>query len=276
MSEINSPACPLHGEFPRALHPENFEGIVTVIDEILTTISGVVGTTTFTRCPYGYPSNFEGVVRALEDLNSTISGIQGGGGGANVAAGSGIYITSSGGFDVINADYGTIVSGSLVEGSNIDFTYALDGSITINSLAIVSGTQAAVYVQDAVPPESNGALWFDTNQGRTFVYVQSSGWYQTNSDAVVLKGDIPPSGNGLNAPPRDGSVWFNTLMGNLFVYDAVSSGWYETGSTRNVAFGPSAPAPSTPGAIWFNSDSNLLRIWNGFDWADITISGGSI
>jgi hypothetical protein len=64
---------------------------------LLLTVSGVVGTTTYTRCPYGYPSNFEGVVRALEDLNASMSGIQGGGGGgSNVVAGSGIYLTSSG------------------------------------------------------------------------------------------------------------------------------------------------------------------------------------
>ena len=80
MPERNSPACPLHGDLPRARHPHNFYGIVSVIDTLIETISGV-GTTSFTRCPYGYAPNFEGVVRALEDLNSTASGITAGGGG---------------------------------------------------------------------------------------------------------------------------------------------------------------------------------------------------
>jgi hypothetical protein len=71
MPEINSPPCPTHGVLPRALHAESFEGIVTVIEEIITTVSGL-GTVSYSRCPYGYPWNFEGAVRALEDLNTTI------------------------------------------------------------------------------------------------------------------------------------------------------------------------------------------------------------
>jgi hypothetical protein len=276
MTEVNVPACPLHGALPRALHTENFEGIVTVIDEILLTVSGVVGTSTYTRCPYGYPYNFEGVVRALEDLNASMSGIQGGGGGSNVVAGSGIYITNSGIYDVVNADYGVIVSGALVAGAYIDFDYLSDGRLEINSLATISGVQSAVYVQDSAPPESLGALWFDTAEGRLFVYDTAGQWSQTNAEALALKSETPPSGTGLNALPRDGSLWFNTLMGNLFVYDATTSGWYETGTTRSFAYGPAAPAPSVPGAGWFNSESEQIKVWNGSEWADITISGGTI
>lgn len=276
MTETNVPACPLHGTLPRALHSENFEGIVTVIDEILLTVSGVVGTSTYTRCPYGYPYNFEGVVRALEDLNASMSGIQGGGGGSNVVAGSGVYITSSGIYSVINANYGVITSGALVPGSYINFNYLSGGRIQINSLATISGVQSAVYVQDTAPPGSTGALWFDTREGRLFVYDTANQWSQTNAEALVIKSEIPPSGTGLNAPPRDGLLWFNSLMGNLFVYDATTSGWYETGPTRSFAYGPSAPAPAVPGAGWFNSGSEQIKVWNGSQWADITISGGSI
>lgn len=276
-AEVNSPACPLHGSLPRALHPENFEGIVTVIDELLLTVSGVVGTTTYTRCPYGYPYNFEGVVRALEDLNASMSGIQGGGGGgSNVVAGSGIYLTPSGGYDIIQVNYGVVASGALVAGSNIDFDYLANGQLEINSTATISGVQSAVYVQDTAPPETLGALWFDTAQGRLFVYDSAGQWSQTNAEALALKGEIPPSGAGLNALPRDGSLWFNTLMGNLFVYDATTSGWYEAGSARTFAYSASAPAPSVPGAGWFNSDSEQIKVWNGSQWADITISGGTI
>lgn len=85
------------------IYSQSFEGIITVITDVIGTVSGV-GTTSFTLSPEGYPSNFGGVVSALSDLNSTISGISGGGGGsALIAAGSGIYITTSGAFDVINA-----------------------------------------------------------------------------------------------------------------------------------------------------------------------------
>ena len=69
MTEINVPSCPTHGSLPRALHSESFEGIVQVVTELIETVSGV-GTTSYSRCPYGYSYNFERVVLALEHLNT--------------------------------------------------------------------------------------------------------------------------------------------------------------------------------------------------------------
>jgi hypothetical protein len=287
---------------------------VEVIDNIILTISGVVGTTSYSRCPVGYPWNFEGIVRALEDLNTTVSGIQG---GANIAAGSGIYTTTSGDVTVINS---AIIGGSgvyitysgsyaqvntsVTAASGIIYTagsglYLSDGGTRLNLGAYGEGSTSVIYngPQVAISGSTGGAsavtvsgapeagykagqLWFDTNQGRLFVYASGNGvaspaWYQTNTDAIVLKGDLPPSGLNLNAPPRDGSLWFNTLMGNLFVYDAVTSGWYETGPSRSFAYGPSAPAiTSTPGAGWLDTSVNRLKVWDGSSWADIDIDGG--
>jgi hypothetical protein len=110
-----------------------------------------------------------------------------------------------------------------------------------------------------------------------FVYASGNGvstpsWYQTNAEALALKGEVAPSGTGLNAPPRDGSLWFNTLLGNLFVYDATSSGWYEAGPSRSFAYGSTAPAPSVQGAGWLDSDTNRLKVWNGSAWVDIDVT----
>ena len=301
MAEINVPPCPTHGSFPRALHSESFEGIVTVIEELISTVSGV-GTTSFSRCPYGYPFNFEGVVRALEDLNTSISGISAGGGatGSGIAAGSGIYITQSGDIQIINA---TVVSASgitytagsgiyLSDGGTKFNLYAEgEGTVTVSysgSMAVISGTESAAgggaSVTVSGEPGSNystGDLWFDTNEGRLFVYasggsVSDPAWYQTNAEAIASKGEAPPSGTGLNAPPRDGSIWFNSLMGSLFVYDATTSGWYETGPSRSFAYGPAAPAPSTQGAGWFDSSTNRLKVWDGSTWTDLDIDGGVV
>ena len=292
MTEVNVPACPTHGARPRALHSESFEGIVTVIEELIGTVSGV-GTISYSRCPYGYPFNFEGVVRALEDLNTSISGISGGGGGADIAAGSGIYFTTSGTATVINATITsasglTISAGSGIylsdAGTRINLDAIGDGSVTVlysGTTAVISGTDtqgggggggASVTVSGA--PEagySTGSLWFDTNEGRLFVYasggaVSEPAWYQTNAEAIALKGEVPPSGTGLNAPPRDGSIWFNNLMGSLFVYDAATSGWYETGPSRSFAYGIAAPAPSTEGAGWYSTADNALKVWDGTSW----------
>jgi hypothetical protein len=124
------------------IYSQSFEGIVTVITNIIETVSGV-GTTSFTLSPDGYPSNFGGVVSALADLNSTISGI--GGGGAQVAAGSGVYITTSGDYSLINAVVtdasGTVFSAGsglyLVNSTefNIDYNQVFQGSVSGHVLA---------------------------------------------------------------------------------------------------------------------------------------------
>jgi hypothetical protein len=296
--------CPTHGSTYRALHEHNFRGIVEVIDNIILTISGVVGTTSYSRCPVGYPWNFEGVVRALEDLNTTVSGIQGGGGGSasGIVGGSGIYITESGVFQVINAtvtsasgiiytagsglylsdggtrfntDYNAVfqnsVSGHLLPQGSVSITYSGNYALLSGTPGSTGGTSITV---SGAPDGgySTGSLWFDTNQGRLFVYASGNGvsspaWYQTNAEALVLKGETPPSGSNLNAPPRDGLLWFNTLMGNLFVYDATTSGWYETGPSRSFAYGPTEPAnTSTPGAGWYDTANQHIRVWTGTTW----------
>jgi hypothetical protein len=315
MAEINVPACPTHGSEPRALHTHNFAGIVQVIDQLIETVSGV-GTTSYSRCPYGYPWNFEGVVRALEDLNTSMSGISagGGGGGLTIQAGSGIYFSASGTATVINATV-TSASGAvytagsglyLVNGSEFNINYdnvfqnsvsghifgAGDNTVSYSGNTVTisgSGTTGGgggggggVSVTVSGAPGSAysaGALWFDTNEGRLFVYASGNGvsdpaWYQTNAEALAYKSELPPSGTGQDAPPRDGSLWFNTLMGSLFVYDATSSGWYESGPSRGLSYGVAAPAPSAEGAVWVESSTNLVKVWNGSAWADISIDGG--
>lgn len=300
MAEFNVPPCPTHGALPKPLHTENFRGAVDAIIQIIDTVSGV-GTVSYSKCAYGYDANFNGLVRALEDLNTTISGIAG---GADIQAGSGIYFTASGDVTVINASVTsasgivyTAGSGIYLTGSqfNVNFNQVFQGSVSGHILGAgdnvvyysgntvtVSGSgesnnppsDLAVTVSGAPSePYYNGSLWFDTNQGRLFVYASGEGiaspaWYQTNSEAIVLKGDTPPSGTGVEAPPRDGSVWFNTLVGNLFIYDAVTSGWYETGPSRSVAYGAVPPPPSDAGAGWYSSTESALKIWNGSAWVN--------
>lgn len=310
--------CPTHGSNFRALHEHNFRGIVEVIEQLLDTVSGV-GTSSYSKCALGYPWNFEGVVRALEDLNTTISGIQG---GADIQAGSGIYLTTSGDVTVVNTSANTVQAGSgifftssgtavvinatitsasgaiftagsglyLVNGVEFNVNYDNVFQNSVSGHIIGQGTNTVTYSGNTVTisgaggggasvtvsgaPSANygaGDLWFDTNEGRLFVYASGNGiaqpaWYQTAAEAIVTKSEVPPSGTGLNAPQRDGSLWFNTLVGNLFVYDATTSGWYETGPSRSVAYGAAAPAPSVEGAGWYDTANQHLRIWNGTSW----------
>lgn len=293
MSERNSPACPLHGDLPRAQNPHNFFGIVSVIDTLIDTISGV-GTSSYTRCPYGYPANFEGVVRALEDLNSTASGIVTTTPGtiiSGVLAGSGVYVTTSGDFSIINSAVTQVFPGSgisttssgtgLYAGGEIFdvITVGRDGvSTTYDGKVIVidgSGVDVSARVTVSGSPGENykaGALWFDSNEGRLFVYASGNGveepdWYQTNAEALAITSEVPPSGNGgLNSPPVDGTLWFNRLMGNLFVYDAVSSGWYETAPAYTPAYGSSEPIGVVEGASFIDESVDFFKYWNGSQW----------
>ena len=299
MPDVNNPPCHLHGAPPRAHHPHNFNGIVTVIGNIIDTISGV-GTTSFTKCSYGYPPNFEGIVRALEDLNFTCSGIQGGGGGgggsaSGVVGGSGIYVTLSGASFIINSAALPVYPGSGVtpESSGTGVTAGTvfhvitsgqggvdtgyDGTINVISGgpnggggAVSSGNQVIV----SGHPGDNyttGDLWFDTNQGRLFVYasggdVSNPDWYQTNAEALALMSDAPPSGTGLNAPPRDGSIWFNTLMGSLFIYEAQTSGWYESGPTLTPGYGNAERVAIVEGSNFIDTSDQYFKYWDGTQW----------
>jgi hypothetical protein len=170
-------------------------------------------------------------------------------------------------------------------GTRINLNAVGDGSVTVlysGTVAVISGTDtqgggggASVTVSGSPGTGySTGDLWYDTNEGRLFVYasggsVSDPSWYQTNAEAVALKSEAPPSGTGENAPPRDGSLWFNTLMGSLFVYDTATSGWYEAGPERSFAYGAAAPAPSTEGAGWYSTVDSNLKVWNGSAWVTV-------
>jgi hypothetical protein len=264
------PACP-HYPSRHAFHTANFEGIVSALVECLYTVSGV-GTTSFTIDPSGYASNFEGIVQCIEDLNFTLSGLF-----ANsivivsgVVGGSGIYVTPSGGTSVINVNYPNVfqnsVSGHVIGQGIVGVSYS-------GNSVVISGKAGADVTVSGSPNSfcAVGDLWFDTNQGRLFVYasggsVSNPDWYQTNAEALANISQYPPSGTGLNAPVRDGVLWFNTLLGTLFIYDATSSGWYETQRNATAAYGAAAPAPDSLGSLWYDTVNPDLRIWNGTTW----------
>jgi len=301
-AEVNNPPCPVHGAPPRALHPHNFYGIVSVIEELIDTVSGV-GTQSFSRCPYGYPSNFEGVVRALEDLNLTVSGIQGGGGGggsaSGIVAGSGIYVTISGDSFIINSAALPVYPGSGItpepSGTGINtgvvFHVITSGQGSIETgydgtLNVISGGPNgggggdAEVIVGSTPGSgySTGSLWFDTSEGRLFVYasgadVEQSDWYQTNAEALALMSETPPSGAGLDAPPRDGSLWWNRLLGTLFIYDSLTSGWYESAPMLTPGYQGSQPLGVVPGANYLNSTESNFNYWDGSEW--VTVSGAT-
>ena len=218
--EVNSPPCPVHGAPPRALHPHNFFGIATVIEEIIDTISGV-GTTSFSLS-YGYPFNFEGV-KALEDLNLTASGIQGGGGSpvitSGVGAGSGLYASIA-----VILSY-LIQTLGLRDLFPLTTTEILQSSVVLPQLEEPSLLPAHRETEHTI----TGTLGSIQTKVACCVCVWSCrcfGCLVSNQRRRYCSyDDIPPSGDNLNAPPRHGNIWFNQLVGSLFVYDETTSGW---------------------------------------------------
>ena len=294
------------GHYPsrHSLHTPNFRGAIEALTECIYTISGV-GTNSFTIDPSGYSWNFEGLVQVIEDLNWTLSGITAGAG--SVVAGSGIYTTTSGAYTLVNS---ALVGGSgvyitysgsyaqintsVTQASGIIYTagsglYLSDGNTRLNLGAYGQGSTSVIYngnqvaISGSIAPTTvtvsgtpepgyiDGSLWFDTNQGRMFVYASGNGvtqpdWYETNGESFAIKSYAPPSGAGLNAPPRDGTLWFNNLVGSLFIYDATTSGWYQTGSAQTVYYGEATPPPQQQHPLWYDTNVTQLKIWNGVSW----------
>jgi len=61
-------------------------------------------------------------------------------------------------------------------------------------------------------PVEEGQLWFDSRQGRLYIWV-GDGWFQTNgADGLTAVQDVPPSG------PPVGSYWYNTNNGILYMW----------------------------------------------------------
>ena len=188
-----------------------------------------------------------------------------------LVAGSGSAVRTSG-------DYQQIDVGSL-PGTNVTIGYS--GSfIKYNSTA----EAGAAVVTISGDPGSNfvgGSLWFDTNEGRLFVYASGNNvtkpdWYIANAEALAIKSEVPPSGTGgLNAPPRDGTIWFNNLMGSLFVYDAATSGWYESAPSRTPSYGDVPPVNAVTGAQWTDSRNNVIHVWDGSQWDNVIASGNA-
>jgi len=193
--------------------------------------------------PISHQHNFRGIVEAAENIIFTVSGL----GTTSYSRCPNGYEYNFKGIVQVLEDLNTTISG-IVGG----------GSGTGGNTNIIVGPSGGT-----TPDEGN--LWFDTNQGRLFVYAEND-WFQTNADAIALFGDTPPSPSGLSAPPRDGSLWFNTNTGSLFVYEEESAAWYESSSTKLLQLGPDEPVGLIVGETWGDTTTNTLRVWNGSTW----------
>jgi len=80
-----------------------------------------------------------------------------------------------------------------------------------------------------VPAPSEGALWYDTRQGRLFVYAHGD-WYQTNGGDgyATLKDSTSPNPSTSLA----GQFWLDPLSNNLYIFNGNT--WESVKSTVTI------------------------------------------
>jgi hypothetical protein len=112
-----------------------------------------------------------------------------------------------------------------------------------------------------------GQLWFQSTNGKTFVYYDSS-WIEVGG---VGTGARMVSSSSAPASPLEGSMWFDTDTAQTFVY--YDSQWIEIGASGVTAsVQDSAPAAPVSGQIWFNSLTGGTYVYYGTNWIEVGAS----
>ena len=143
------------------------------------------------------------------------------------------------------------------------------GSITVAETAPTS------------PAPGNGDLWFNSTDGRTFVYYED-----TDSNQWVEIGQVLGGGGGASvtvdatapASPSNGDMWWDTDNGNLYLYydDGTSQQWVAANGPQ-VFVGTSAPA-GYQGQMWFDSTTGKMYVYydDGTSAQWVSAIGGSL
>ena len=123
-------------------------------------------------------------------------------------------------------------------------------------------------ISDTAPASpSAGQLWFQSTNGKTFVYYDSQ-WIEVGG---VGTGARMVSSSSAPASPLEGSMWFDTDTAQTFVY--YDSQWIEIGASGVTAsVQDSAPASPVSGQIWFNSLTGGTYVYYGTNWIEVGAS----
>ena len=149
----------------------------------------------------------------------------------------------------------------------------LEGSSAVN-LTIASGT--------SFPTDANaGELFYrsDADQTVSGLYTYSgSAWTRVSTQEQL----VTPSGTAFPSNPIDGQLFYlntNDNQQGLYYYNVDNGSWTRSSSDAVVKLGSSEPADPQLGEIFYNSSSNILKVWNGTSWipaGDGTGAGGVI
>ena len=152
-----------------------------------------------------------------------------------------------------------------------------------------SGDECIVTISDTPPqPAENGQLWWNSRDGRLFVY------YDDGNTAQWV--DASPAGGGGSggatisptppADPNQGDLWWNSDDGRLYIYyiDPESAQWVDTnpngggGGNTRVTISDTPPTGAAVGDLWWNDQDGRLYIYyddgNTQQWVDTNPNGG--
>ncbi len=146
--------------------------------------------------------------------------------------------------------------------TNDKWEFTNDGSV-YNNLGAGGAT-----ISDTAPASPTaGQIWFQSTNGKTFVYYDSF-WIEVGG---IGTGARMVSSSSAPASPLEGSMWFDTDTAQTFVY--YDSSWIEIGASGVTAsVQDSAPASPVSGQIWFNSLTGGTYIYYGTNWIEVGAS----
>jgi hypothetical protein len=177
-----------------------------------------------------------------------------------------------------------IVSGSSIDDlSDVDTTTVAptDGQALVwdntNSKWVpgASASGSSIEVSDIAPSSpSDGDLWFDSSELKTFIYYNdgtSSQWVEAagNVASNVYLSDAAPS------TPSEGDLWFNSSNLRLYVYynDGSSSQWIEASGSVNSAGQTSLDDLTDVDTTTTAPTNGQTLVFNGTNFVPGTISG---
>lgn len=132
-----------------------------------------------------------------------------------------------------------------------------------NSVLIPETVTGGATVSSGAPESpATGALWFDSDDGKVYVYYDGY-WVEIGGNPLgIIASDTAPA-NAIG-----GQIWFNSSNAGTYIY--YDSQWIEIGATGLGAIvSDTAPASPLTGQIWYNSsDAGTYVYYDGY-WIEI-------
>ena len=138
------------------------------------------------------------------------------------------------------------------------------------------GGGASVTTSDTAPATpTDGDLWYDSANGRMYVYYDdgnTSQWVDASPQGLlsIAAGDTPPSA------PTPGTVWYDSVGGRTYFYydDGNTSQWVDASpqAAPTVYVADTPPASPVNGGFWYDSSVGRTYIYyndgNTAQWVD--------